>query len=236
MRTSARTVDVPEGAEAGPPSRSVLKAQFALPHGLGGRLAGWVLVKAGEYSGMNLTTLELLALGGDERVLEIGFGPGEAVHLLTERLAAGGVAGVDLSPVMLARARRRNRRPRGDVPVDLRLGSAEQLPWPDGSFDAVFAVNSAQLWAPLGSGIAEVRRVLAPGGRVVLALHQRCVTRAGESVCAVDLRPQLIDGLVAAGFADVSAESRAGRKGDTAIYVTGRSQSRGQAGVAKGSA
>ena len=196
-----------------------MKAQFALPRGPAGHLVGWVMVKAGEYSGLNQATVELLALHGDERLLEIGFGPGEAARLLTERLPACRVAGVDPSAVMLARARRRNRAAVREGRVDMRLGSAEHLPWPDGSFDAVFAVNTAQLWTPLTAGINEVRRVLAPGGRVVLALHQRCVSRGGESVCGLDLRPQLVDGLSAAGL-EVTTESRAG-KGGTAVYVIG---------------
>lgn len=201
---------------------SAVKAQFALPHGLAGRVAGWVMAKTARYSGMNLTSLELLALCSDERVLEIGFGPGEGVRLLIERQHGGQVAGVDPSPMMVARALRRNRRAARERRVDLRLGVAEYLPWPDGSFDAVFAVNSAQLWTPLAVAIAEAHRVLAPGGRVVLALHQRCVTAAGGSVCGLDLRPQLVDGLIAAGFAEVSTESRTATKGGTAVYVTGR--------------
>lgn len=201
-------------------SGSAVKAQFALPLGLPGWLAGWVLVKMGRYSGLNAEAIGVLAPAGRERVLEIGFGPGEAIRALAERLPGGHVAGVDPSPVMLARARRRNRVAVSAGRVDLRQGMAEHLPWPDASFEAVISVNSAQLWTPLGAGIDEIRRVLAPDGRVVLALHQHCVSRDGNSVCALDLRPQLLDGLTRAGFT-VRHESRAGKAG-TSVYVTGR--------------
>lgn len=217
------TAEPPTGRPGKDPSRSGLKSQFALPHGALGYVTGWVMVKAGEYSGLNEAAIELLSLRGHERVLEIGFGPGEAIHLLTKRYPACQVAGVDPSETMLSRARRRNRTGVRAGQVDLRLGVAEHLSWPDGTFDAIFAVNSAQLWIPLSAGINEVGRVLAPGGRVVLALHERCVTREGESVCGLDLRPQLVDGLTAAGLV-VTSDSRPGR-GGTSVYITGNNES-----------
>lgn len=75
-------------------SGSAVKAQFALPHGLAGRAAGWVMAKTAGYSGMDLTSVELLALRSGARVLEIGFGPGEGVRLLAERQPGGQIAGV----------------------------------------------------------------------------------------------------------------------------------------------
>ncbi len=211
------TVRVPADRESSRLARSV-KAQFALPRGPLGRLTGWVMVKAGEYSGLNEAAIGRLDLHGGERVLEIGFGPGEAIHLIAER-ASCRVAGIDPSPVMLARARRRNRSAVRDGRVELRQGIAEHLPWPRASFDAILAVNTAQLWTPLSAGITEACRVLAPGGRIVLAVHQRCVTQDGGSVCGLDLRPRLEGAMTAAGL-EVSSESPPG-KGGTASYLTG---------------
>jgi SAM-dependent methyltransferase len=53
----------------------------------------------------------------------------------------------------------------------LAEAAAEAIPWPDGRFDGVLAVNSIQLWSPLGNGIAEVARVLRPGGVFVALTH-----------------------------------------------------------------
>lgn len=193
---------------------SAVKRQFAQPRGLGGRAAGWVLLKGGQRSGLNETAIELLAPRPSERVLEVGFGPGEAIRLLSPRISGPRVAGVDPSAVMLARARGRNR----GAQVDLRLGDAGHLPWPDATFDAVLAINTAQLWVPLPSAVAEIRRVAVRGARVVLALHERCVSREGTAVCTRDLQPRLTDELTAAGFT-VTTESRYGRYG-TATYLT----------------
>jgi SAM-dependent methyltransferase len=92
-----------------------------------------------------------------ESILDLGCGDGQ----LTLRLAATGVhvTGVDLSPEMVAAARARG--------VDALEASAESLPFADHGFDAVFS-NAALHWVRNQDAMmAEVRRILKPGGRFV---------------------------------------------------------------------
>lgn len=101
--------------------------------------------------------LEWLGAQPGERILDLGCGDGQ----LSVRIAAAGaqVQGFDASPQMAAAARSRG------VAVD--EGSAERLPYPDASFDAVFS-NAALHWMRDQDGMmSEVRRVLKPGGRFV---------------------------------------------------------------------
>ncbi|MGO8760233.1 MAG: class I SAM-dependent methyltransferase [Terracidiphilus sp.] len=101
--------------------------------------------------------LEWLAPQSGERILDLGCGDGQ----LTERIAAGGaiVAGVDSSPEMVAAARARG--------VSADHGPAESLPFPSHLFDAVFS-NAVLHWIRgQDEMMAEVRRVLRPGGRFV---------------------------------------------------------------------
>ncbi|MGD0729754.1 MAG: methyltransferase domain-containing protein [Terracidiphilus sp.] len=101
--------------------------------------------------------LEWLAAQPGERILDLGCGDGQ----LTQRIAAAGasVAGVDASPEMVAAARLHG--------IAASEGSAEQLPYPDAAFDAVFS-NAALHWVrDQDAMMAEVRRVLKPGGRFV---------------------------------------------------------------------
>jgi ubiquinone/menaquinone biosynthesis C-methylase UbiE len=101
--------------------------------------------------------LEWLAAQPGERILDLGCGDGR----LTQRIAVSGalVTGVDASPQMVASARSRE--------VEAEQARAEALPYPDGSFDAVFS-NAALHWVrDQDAMLAEVHRVLKPGGRFV---------------------------------------------------------------------
>lgn len=107
--------------------------------------------------------IELADLRAGERLVDIGCGPGIAVRRARELGAE--VIGVDPAPVMLRVARARWRR---DAGVDWRLGSAESLPVEDGWAQVVWSLSTVHHWADIDAGLAEVHRVLAPGGRLVV--------------------------------------------------------------------
>src|SRR5579875_3191486 len=88
---------------AAPPG---LFAQFARPSGPLGRVAGWMMART---DADDRWIVDLLDVQPDDRVLEIGFGPGVAIALLAARATAGIVVGVDPSDVMAQQAARRNR-------------------------------------------------------------------------------------------------------------------------------
>lgn len=145
--------------------------QFAGPHGLLGRVAGWLMARMN--GPLNRWVVELLEVGPTDRVLEVGYGPGLAVAAAAARASRGLVAGVDRSALMQAQAARRNRAAVREGRVALHVASVERLPFPSGHFTRACAVNSLQFWPSVRDGLGEVLRVLAPGGRVVLALRMR---------------------------------------------------------------
>ncbi len=101
--------------------------------------------------------LEWLAPQAGENILDLGCGDGQ----LTERIVAAGanVTGIDASPTMVAAARARG--------LAVEEGSAESMPFADGSFGAVFS-NAALHWVrDQDAMMSEVHRVLRPGGRFV---------------------------------------------------------------------
>ncbi|HEX8744098.1 MAG TPA: methyltransferase domain-containing protein [Thermoleophilaceae bacterium] len=109
---------------------------------------------------------EAVAALPGERILDVGCGPGYYVAELAERVGeAGHVSGVDLSAAMLALAKGRC----AELPnTDFREGDATALPFDDGVFDAVVSVQVLEYVADVEAALAELHRVLRPGGRVVL--------------------------------------------------------------------
>jgi len=158
---------------------------------------------------MERLAVDELAPAPDHRVLSIGFGPGVGIAALARRLPVGLVAGVDPSKAMVDVATRRNRAAVEAGRVELRRAGAEALPWPDGDFDGVVAVNSIQLWS-LDAGIAEVARVLRPGGALVTVTH----VWALEKHAALDRwRADAVGSLQARGFGAIAGRTEAFRSG-----------------------
>jgi SAM-dependent methyltransferase len=108
-----------------------------------------------------------LALQPGDRLLDIGCGTADVTYALAADVAPGGeVVGIDASEAMIAAARR--RAPSAPAPVRLVLGDARDLDEPDGSFAAVRAERVLQ-WLPRpAEAVADMVRLLAPGGRLSL--------------------------------------------------------------------
>ncbi|MBS0331695.1 MAG: class I SAM-dependent methyltransferase [Proteobacteria bacterium] len=143
--------------------------QAVKPRGAGGVLMGWMLESGDALQ--TRATVEALDPPPGASVLQIGFGPGHALEMLARKVPLALVAGVDHSPLMLARARRRLNGRRGDAGLDLRLGEAGDLPFPDEKFDLVFAVNAFHQWPDQDRALAEMAGVLKPGGDLVLSIR-----------------------------------------------------------------
>lgn len=152
--------------------QSFVARQLARPSGLVGRLftARW-LEKAN--AGMNSLALEALALGANDRLLELGFGSGYLLErVLANRLCAQ-VAGIDLSPEMVTLVSRRLRRHIEAGRAEIRLGDIESIPYADGGFSKVCSVNTLYFWKNPPLALAECRRVLATGGRLALCFNDK---------------------------------------------------------------
>lgn len=111
--------------------------------------------------------VERLELTSGGRVLEVSCGTGSNLPYLREGVGDGGVVvGLDLSAGMLARCRRKLRR--RDDHADLILGDAARIPFSDGSFIAVFHHGGMAEFPNKRAAIAEMARVVKPGGKVVI--------------------------------------------------------------------
>src|SRR5262249_27464150 len=154
------------------------------------RPTGWLgralaRLMAVETARANDAALDLLHLREDDRVLEIGFAHGHTIKRAAERVARGWVAGVDHSEAMLRAAGRRCAALIASGRVELRCADSAHLPFSTGSFDKALAVHTLYFWRPPDTHLREIRRVLAPGGRLVLAF------RPAGTPGAADFPPQV---------------------------------------------
>lgn len=136
------------------------------------RLAAWYdLMSGGSEWRFDEDALRLLDPQPGESVLEIGFGTGKALEWIRRRTGTTGrVVGVDLSEGMRSVASRRLAKSQYDD-VELVVADAISLPFPDAVFDASFMGFTLELFdtPELAQVVAEVQRVLRPGGRLAVA-------------------------------------------------------------------
>ena len=152
--------------QPGTPPRPILNA-FVHPRGLTGRLGGFVMARSRaqqqEIAGLLVTPGGLLC--------EVGAGPGLMATLLAERNPQLRLVLVDPSPVMRSQAAKRCADLGTKARVTITDGTAENLGLADACCDTVLAVNSVALWPNPSAALAEIHRVLRPGGDVVLSWH-----------------------------------------------------------------
>ena len=109
-----------------------------------------------------------LGVAPSDRVLEIGFGGAALLEQLGTEARDGTAVGVEVSDEMLASGNKRLRKLVATGRVVLKQASAEALPFADEEFDKACTVNTTYFWPDLHAGLSEVRRVLRPGGRLVV--------------------------------------------------------------------
>jgi ubiquinone/menaquinone biosynthesis C-methylase UbiE len=153
----------------------------------------------------NTWAVSLLEVRPDDRILEIGFGPGLAVLKISRIGTQGYVCGIDHSEVMLRQATRRNADGIRRGVVDLRLASVDALPAFDVPFDKVLAANAMLFWSKPDARLERLRHLLRPGGLIAEA-HQPRGRGASDETSATKGR-EMAAALARAGFSEVRVET-----------------------------
>ena len=153
----------------------VVRAEYATEDGLEARRS--IYVNA-EGEDAREVAFRAIAAGRPRKVLEVGPGPGELSARIASELGADVVA-LDVSERMVELARQRG--------VDAHIGDVQSLPFADASFDTVVAAWMLYHVSDLERGLAEVARVLAPGGRLVAVTNSEQHLAEARAHAGVDM-------------------------------------------------
>jgi SAM-dependent methyltransferase len=154
-----------------------------------------------------------------ERILDAGSGSGAVARIIAECRPDLEVVGLDLKPDYVAYARA-TAAARGLANLSFEQGDVQALPFPDASFDRVWSQFALYFLPRPEAAVAEFRRVLRPGGRVVVALHEGTFMTLHPENAALQARTERVTlglqdlriarrlplMLRAAGFTDVTVQ------------------------------
>lgn len=162
------------------PVGTAIARQLSEPRGWFGRAVMTRVLNRGNRELIE-ATLDALALAPGSRLLDLGFGGGLLLELARRR-GVRLLAGVDPSEAAIRSLR--DRPPRWLAGAELRLerGRAESIPFADGAFDAVASTNTVYFWPDPAAALAEVRRVLRPGGHLALGFSGSEKLRSFEAI------------------------------------------------------
>lgn len=178
--------------------RRVSRTQFGRPTGLLGNVAGFLMARTPSNLERIRWTLSLLDVKPHDRVLEVGFGPGVAIELLSKIATRGFVAGIDHSDEMVRHAARRNAEAVRAGRIVLSQASASAPPAFDEPFDKIFTINSIHFWNEPVECLKNLRKLLRPGGVMAVTLQAR--TRAATDATTAILGEEIAGKLERAGF------------------------------------
>lgn len=136
------------------------------PAGLGGKLM--VRMMNVGHRALARWGLRFLLLSADAKVLDCGCGGGANIRTLLKKCPKGIVKGIDYSAVSAEQARKRNADAIQAGRCAVWQGSVEQIIFASGWFDAVTAFETVYFWPDLPKSFREIRRVLCPGGTLLI--------------------------------------------------------------------
>jgi len=186
-------------------------SQCQKPTGWLGRFVLWKMNS--RHSKVTKWGLAHISIEKHHTILDAGCGGGGTISKLAATATQGKVYGIDYSEESVAASKRTNARWIDMGRVEVRHGSVSQLPFPDGMFDLVTAVETHFWWPNLPADMREIFRVLKPGGKLIIIaevykganttvakLAEKYASRTGMTLLSVDEHRGLF---AKAGYTDV---------------------------------
>ncbi len=168
------------------------------------------------YSGnaaLNTFVKEVLDLQRDDKVLEIGFGPGKLINEMADIVIGGVVEGIDFSQTMLKQASKVNKQHISIGRVKLHKGDCTVLPFNNESFNKLCSINTLYFWKEPEKHFSEMFRVMKRGGMVVIGFRddkQMSNLSLSEDIFSFYSQNDVVRLLSVAGFSGAYIEEKEG--------------------------
>jgi len=192
-------------------TRSAPVSQCQKPRGWLGRFTLWRMNSS--HSRLTDWGLAQIAIEEQYTILDVGCGGGRTIGKLATIATQGKVYGVDYSEESVAASKKINARAIEAGRVEVRHGSVSQLPFSDGMFDLVTAVETHFWWPNLTADMLEIFRVVKPGGTLIVVaevykgagtmtskLAEKYAARTGMKLLSAEEHRELFAN---AGYSDV---------------------------------
>jgi len=195
---------------------SGLMDQFRCPRGRRGRLVAALMNRG--HKPLTLWGLTHVEIEPDYVILDVGCGGGKTVSRLAQKAPRGKVFGIDYSPDMVEYSKKVNKKLIAEDRVEIVEGSVDKTGFPDNFFDLVTAVETYYFWPSLPRAFREIRRVLKPSGKMLLAnemvkdgvyevKYAKTIEQTHVRLIPLD---EIRETLQAVGFVDVQVFTKAG--------------------------
>jgi SAM-dependent methyltransferase len=194
-------------------STRIFSLQAKRPSGWFGRVVMSRIFMKGN-AGLNSFIKDLLDLQENDRVLEIGFGPGMLLHQMAQITTKGVVEGIDFSEAMLAQANKTNKHDISTKRVKIQKGSCHDLPYSQGTFDKVCTSNTIYFFDDPLENFQEIFRIVKPRGKLVVGFRDKAQMKnmpLSDDVFNVYTQDEVKGFLLNAGFSDVRIAVKEGK-------------------------
>ncbi len=150
-------------------TQKIIAAHLRKPEGETGMEVAYYMNEGN--AGMNRFAISKLTPETNHKVLEIGMGNGYFAKEVLEKIPFGFYTGFDYSATMVRAAEELNKDKVGEGRMRFLEGKAANMPFDDGSFEWVFTSNTIYFWEEPAKELKEIKRVLKPGGTLLLAMR-----------------------------------------------------------------
>ncbi|KAB2864795.1 MAG: class I SAM-dependent methyltransferase [Exiguobacterium chiriqhucha] len=196
-----------------------IDSQYENPRGIVGTYIGEKMVR--QHRVEVDWTIEQLHIQPDHRILDLGCGAGDALAQMLRGFEHVHVTGLDRSPTIIRSALRRNRTDVQGGRADVVEGDLGTLPFPDAQFDRVFSIHTLYFWEDVPAVLAEIDRVLVPGGSFVITYCDGKGDVTWDGIASI-MREQFIPAASELGLIDVKQQRGPDSRDYHTVAVTGR--------------